>query len=203
MFPIVRLVDYEEEETDYASDTTTGLMYTLGACYCFLGFWCLLSLVHFLVLLFFKQQINLNQQCKGSCLFSFTNTKKKCHFNAICLYWFFLDFMCFSSCLHVPLSKRYLIFFFKLLISINFFIIIGRFEDEPIAYFVVFEIPTFLLFSVLVYAIYAFKRIVYKKGFFPKDEAKKILIFGWIFVWGLWLIVTLVYSEAIVGLIFF
>ena len=76
----------------------------------------------------------------------------------------------------------------------------GRFENEPVAYFVVFEIPTFLLFSILVFSIYTFKRIVFRKGFFPQEQVKYILIFGWSFVWGLWLIVTLVYSESIVGL---
>ena len=70
------------------------------------------------------------------------------------------------------------------------------------AYFVIFEIPTFLLFSILVFSIYTFKRVAYRKAFFPQEQAKFILILGLPLVWSLWLIVTLVYSEVIVGLFF-
>eukprot|EP00009_Paramoeba_aestuarina_P000558 CAMPEP_0201517644 /NCGR_PEP_ID=MMETSP0161_2-20130828/8693_1 /ASSEMBLY_ACC=CAM_ASM_000251 /TAXON_ID=180227 /ORGANISM="Neoparamoeba aestuarina, Strain SoJaBio B1-5/56/2" /LENGTH=506 /DNA_ID=CAMNT_0047915201 /DNA_START=344 /DNA_END=1865 /DNA_ORIENTATION=+ len=75
----------------------------------------------------------------------------------------------------------------------------GTFEFEPLSYFVVFEIPTFVLFSLLIYMIYTFKRLVYKKGFFP-DNPTPILIIGWTFVWSLWLVVTIVYSEVILEL---
>ena len=135
--------------------------------------------------------------------------------------------MYFPRSFYVPLSRRFfffififififILFYFLLFFFLNSFVnslsihsfsflfflfkIIGRLEDEPVAYFVIFEIPTFLLFSILVYAIYSFKRVVYKKGFFPKDKAKYILFIGLPLVWSLWLIVTLVYSEAIVGL---
>ena len=53
LFPIFREVDYEDEENDYASDTTTALMYTLGACYCFLGFLCFVGLVCIFFFFFF------------------------------------------------------------------------------------------------------------------------------------------------------
>ena len=74
----------------------------------------------------------------------------------------------------------------------------GTFEFEPLSYFVVFEIPTFLLFSVLIFMIYSFKRLVYKRGFFPGNPTP-ILIIGWSIVWILWVIVTVVYSEVILG----
>ena len=44
--------------------------------------------------------------------------------------------------------------------------------------------------------IYAFKRLVYKKGFFPGNPTP-ILVIGWSIVWGLWIIVTIVYAEVI------
>ena len=47
--------------------------------------------------------------------------------------------------------------------------------------------------------IYAFKRMVYKKGFFPGNPTP-ILAIGWTLVWGMWLVVTVVYSEVILGL---
>mmetsp|Transcript_30414 Transcript_30414/g.47226 ORF Transcript_30414/g.47226 Transcript_30414/m.47226 type:complete len:540 (+) Transcript_30414:1054-2673(+) len=73
---------------------------------------------------------------------------------------------------------------------------IGTFEFEPLQHYVIFEIPTFLLFSVLIFMIYTFKRLVYKKGFFPGNPTP-ILYIGWPLVWGLWIIVTIVYSEVI------
>ena len=49
--------------------------------------------------------------------------------------------------------------------------------------------------------IYSFKRLVYKKGFFPGNPMP-ILYIGWPLVWALWVIVTIVYSEVILGLFF-
>ena len=49
--------------------------------------------------------------------------------------------------------------------------------------------------------IYSFKRLVYKKGFFPGNPTP-ILYIGWPLVWALWVIVTIVYSEVILGLFF-
>ena len=46
--------------------------------------------------------------------------------------------------------------------------------------------------------IYSFKKLVYKKGFFPGNPWP-ILAVGWPLVWGLWVIVTIVYSEVILG----
>ena len=74
----------------------------------------------------------------------------------------------------------------------------GTFEFQPLSYFVIFEIPTFVLFSVLIFMIYSFKRLVYKRGFFPGNPTP-ILAIGWTFVWGMWMVVTIVYSEVILG----
>ena len=78
----------------------------------------------------------------------------------------------------------------------------GTFEFQPLSYFVIFEIPTFILFSVLIFMIYSFKRLVYKRGFFPGNPTP-ILAIGWTFVWGMWVVVTIVYSEVILGFFLF
>ena len=46
--------------------------------------------------------------------------------------------------------------------------------------------------------IYSFKRLVYKKGFFPGNPTP-ILAIGWPFVWAMWVVVTIVYSEVVLG----
>ena len=74
----------------------------------------------------------------------------------------------------------------------------GTFEFQPLSYFVIFEIPTFILFSVVIFMIYSFKRLVYKRGFFPGNPTP-ILAIGWTFVWGMWMVVIIVYSEVILG----
>lgn len=79
---------------------------------------------------------------------------------------------------------------------------LGTFEFDPLSEFVVFEIPTFLLFSVLIFAIYSWKSVVYSKGFFPATTNKYIVIFGLAFVWSLWIVVTVVYAEVVLGMRF-
>ena len=74
----------------------------------------------------------------------------------------------------------------------------GVFDGNPLAEFVVFEIPTFLLFSLVIVAIYFWKTVI-RKGFFEDNFNKHILIFGLIFVWSLWIIVTVVYAEVVLG----
>ena len=50
--------------------------------------------------------------------------------------------------------------------------------------------------------IYSFKRLVYKKGFFPGNPLP-ILLIGWPLVWIMWIVVTIVYAEVIIGIFFF
>ena len=45
IFPINRLEDYEEEENNYTDSTTRALCYTLGALFCFMGVFSLITLV--------------------------------------------------------------------------------------------------------------------------------------------------------------
>ena len=75
------------------------------------------------------------------------------------------------------------------------------FEDNELAEFVVFEIPTFLLFSVVIVSIFFWKNIFMatKKKFFGEDTNKVqgVIFLGLVFVWGLWIVVTIVYAEVI------
>jgi hypothetical protein len=75
----------------------------------------------------------------------------------------------------------------------------GVFDDKPLAEFVVFEIPTFLLLSVVIICIYFWKNVV-RSGFFADSYNLLILALGIPFVWILWIVVTIVYSEAILSL---
>ena len=75
----------------------------------------------------------------------------------------------------------------------------GTFEFDPLSQFVVFEIPTFLLFSAVIVAIYAWVTIVsfdISKDSFHRNIG---LVLSLIFVWSLWIIVTVVYAEVILG----
>ena len=75
----------------------------------------------------------------------------------------------------------------------------GLFDGNELAEFVVFEIPTFLLFSVVITSIFFWKKLSGSKKFFVSDSNKlRGLIFvGLIIVWSIWVIVTIVYSEVI------
>ena len=75
----------------------------------------------------------------------------------------------------------------------------GIFDGNELAEFVIFEIPTFLLFSVVIISIYFWKRLSKKKQFFGGDNSKLrgAIFLGLVFVWSLWVIVTVVYSEVI------
>ena len=73
------------------------------------------------------------------------------------------------------------------------------FEDNELAEFVVFEIPTFLLFSVVIVSIFFWKKLATKKKFFGGDTNKLrgVIFLGLVFVWSLWIVVTIVYAEVI------
>ena len=76
----------------------------------------------------------------------------------------------------------------------------GIFDDNELAEFVVFEIPTFLLFSVVIISIFFWKKISARKNrFFGGDSGtlRGLIFLGLVFVWSLWVIVTIVYAEVI------
>lgn len=76
----------------------------------------------------------------------------------------------------------------------------GGFEDNQLAEYVVFEIPTFLLFTAVILAIALFMRLSKKSTFDFKGADKKIWTAGLIacaVVWSLFIIVTVVYAEVI------
>ena len=103
----------------------------------------------------------------------------------------FVHHLCF--CIHqVSIS-----FLFSHFHSPSFFP--GTFEFDPLSQFVVFEIPTFLLFSAVIIAIYSWVKIV--SFDMLKDTVHRHigLVLSLIFVWSLWIIVTVVYAEVILG----
>ena len=65
--------------------------------------------------------------------------------------------------------------------------------------FVFFEIPTFLLFSVVITSIFFWKKLTKRKKFFVGGlkKLRRVIFLGLVFVWSLWVIVTIVYSEVI------
>ena len=75
----------------------------------------------------------------------------------------------------------------------------GTFDGNELAEFVVFEIPTFLLFSVVITSIFFWRKLSRRNKFFEDDSNKLrgVIFFGLIFVWSLWVIVTIVYAEVI------
>ena len=75
----------------------------------------------------------------------------------------------------------------------------GIFEGNELAEFVVFEIPTFLLFSVVIASIFFWKRLASRSKFFGGDSAKLrgAIVLGLLLVWSLWVVVTIIYSEVI------
>ena len=75
----------------------------------------------------------------------------------------------------------------------------GIFDGNELAEFVVFEIPTFLLFSVVIVSIFFWKKLATRKKFFGGDTTKLrgVILLGLACVWLLWVIVTIVYAEVI------
>ena len=75
------------------------------------------------------------------------------------------------------------------------------FEDEELAEFVVFEIPTFLLFTAVFFCIFLWRNLAQKKNFFgfARGSRSNQLLIGscLISVWMLFMVVTIVYSEVI------
>jgi hypothetical protein len=77
----------------------------------------------------------------------------------------------------------------------------GVFDGDPLSEYIVFEIPTFLLFSVVVISI-AFWHILSKNKpifFLEAKNTLKAIGIGLLFVWSLWVTVTIVYSEVILS----
>ena len=75
----------------------------------------------------------------------------------------------------------------------------GIFDGNELAEFVVFEIPTFLLFSVVITSIFFWKKLTNRTQFIGDDTSKlrRVILLGLVFVWSLWVVVTIVYSEVI------
>ena len=97
----------------------------------------------------------------------------------------------------------YIAFVFTILcifrICFMFIYAAGGFDDNPLAEFVVFEIPTFLLFTTVILALGFWQKLVKQKTFFATSETGLMVavLFAIFMVWTLFAVITIVYAEAI------
>jgi len=78
---------------------------------------------------------------------------------------------------------------------------VGGFEDNPVAQYAVFEIPTFLLFSVVIIAIAFWRKLSRKSAFFFRETDRTLyafVVFANFLVWSFFAIVIIVYAEKII-----
>ena len=75
----------------------------------------------------------------------------------------------------------------------------GAFDDNPLAEFAVFEIPTFLLFTTVILALGFWQKLVKQKTFFSTSETKLLVMVALaiFLVWTLFAVITIVYAESI------
>jgi hypothetical protein len=71
-------------------------------------------------------------------------------------------------CSHTPKVLHILFYFWGCHSSLPSSIS-GDYENDPLSEFIVFEIPTFLNFSILITAIHGWKTVMFKKSFFPDE----------------------------------
>mgnify|MGYP003645524428 CR=1 FL=1 len=97
----------------------------------------------------------------------------------------------------------YIAFIFTILcifrICYMFIYAAGDFDDNPLAEFVVFEIPTFLLFTTVVLSLGFWQKLVKQKTFFATSSNLLVLTVGLgiFLVWTLFAVITIVYSEVV------
>ena len=84
-------------------------------------------------------------------------------------------------------------------IAFLFIYVDGTFDDKPLAEFAVFEVPTFLLFTTVIMCLGFWQKIVIQKGFFQNSENLLFMLcaLAIALVWIMYVIVLIVYSEAI------
>ena len=75
----------------------------------------------------------------------------------------------------------------------------GEFDDDPLADFAVFEIPTFLLFTTVILALGFWQKLVKQKSFFSTQEkGLVIMVSAAVFlVWVMYAVILIVYSEVV------
>ena len=74
--------------------------------------------------------------------------------------------------------------------------------DDPLTEYVLFEIPTFLLFTVVILANGFWRKLSQKSAFFFHQTDKQlwaIVFFAIFLIWCLFIIVTVIYSEDILA----
>ena len=75
----------------------------------------------------------------------------------------------------------------------------GGFDDNPLADFAVFEIPTFLLFTTVILALGFWQKLVKQKSFFSTQENKLaiMVVLAIFLVWVMYAVILIVYSEVV------
>ena len=75
----------------------------------------------------------------------------------------------------------------------------GGFDDNPLADFAVFEIPTFLLFTTVILALGFWQKLVKQKTFFATEERGLLIIVSLaiFLVWVMYAVILIVYSEVV------
>lgn len=217
LFPIIRMENYSDQTSQYVSYQTKCLMYTLGALYCAVGAATLSWLVSFSFSFFLSSMFLSFSSVSFMCLcvfFCFVLDISCCRqaseeelqtcsrLQSSCLAIdYFCDSLRLSCCFHVPLSNRFSFPSHSLILtlfSLSFFI--GTFESQPLSDFIVFEIPTFLLFSAVMKAIHSWVSIAhFDIGNQGQSLYFNIFLVSFALVWSLWIIVTVVYAEVVLG----
>ena len=75
----------------------------------------------------------------------------------------------------------------------------GGFDDNPLADFAVFEIPTFLLFTTVILALGFWQKLVKQKSFFSTKENGLVAIVSLaiFLLWVMYAVILIVYSEIV------
>ena len=75
----------------------------------------------------------------------------------------------------------------------------GEFDDNPLAEFVVFEIPTFLLFTTVILSLGFWRKLVSQKAYssYGSNKLAFSVGLGILLVWLLFAVIVIIYAEAI------
>ena len=123
IFPIIRLVNYEDQKNEMFSHEAQSLSYTLGALYSF-------DIVFVLLFLFYVAKTIVKEKIPVPFV-----TWISILFLMVCIFRI-------AFCFHWPS---------------------GGFQGEPLTEYAIFEIPTFLLFSVLISTTGNWRKLSKKK----------------------------------------
>jgi len=160
LFPILRVVDWTDVETDYFDDTTEALIYTLAVLY---------IIDFFLLAIFLGILIRENLRTRKS-----------------------MPIVAWIAVFFVVLCIFRIVFLFML--------VQGEFEDDSLAEYALFEIPTFILFTIVIMANGFWRKLSRKSAFFVNDTDMQLWVMVGIAIFLIWLlyaVVLIIYSEVI------